>query len=50
MLGGWEMNFGRGSVDGRSVWSGVSPMGSRCVSVEIERPQVEEVERVEAAA
>lgn len=38
MLRGFEMRFGRQgrpSMDGRwSVWSGVSPMASRCCSVD----------------
>jgi len=42
MLSGFEMKFGRsvgrGSLDGRwSVFSGVSPMASRCCSVDLRR-------------
>jgi len=63
MLKGFEMKFGRtgmgsgvrGSLDGGwSVWSGVSPMASRCASLDEgrrrsgeERGEKEEVEVVE---
>jgi len=52
MLSGFEMKFGRSnglapggrqSCDGRwSVFSGVSPMASRCCSVDLRRESVEE--------